>query len=73
MPYMVGGGSHHRIDDVSPGTLQEVSHHPVVRFQVADDRLNAGSLLELLPGLRLLIADFGDDPPGISAITTYLS
>lgn len=55
MPHIVRSSGHQRIDGVSHGAFQEVSYHPVVRFQVADDRFNTGSFLELLPGLRLLI------------------
>ena len=55
MPHVVRCGSHHRIDGITKGSLEVVPHHPVVGFQVADKRLYAGTLAELLPSLPLLV------------------
>ena len=49
MPHVVRYGSHHRIDGVPKGSLEVVPHHPVVGFQVADNRLDSRTLAELLP------------------------
>lgn len=49
MPHVVRCGSHHRVDGIPKGALEVVPHHPMVGFQVADNRLDSRTLAELLP------------------------
>jgi len=55
MPHIVRCGSHHRIDGIPKGALEVVPHHPVVGFQVADNRLDSRTLAELLPSFPFLV------------------
>lgn len=49
MPHIVGRGCHQGIDGIPKGALEVVPHHPVVGFQVADNRLDSRTFAELLP------------------------
>lgn len=81
MPHIERCSGHHRVDGVPEGALEVVSHHPVVRFQVADNRFDACTLAELLAGLLFLVValsrgaggrntDFCTSNPFLSTIST---
>lgn len=63
VPHVVCCSSHQRVDSITACPFQEVPDHPVVGFQVADHRLDAGSLAELLPCFPFLVVTL----PGLPA------